>query len=267
MEEIYGAIVTYNPDIQNLEKNIKSIINQVNKLFVFDNNSKNKSEIKKLQQQYNFEVIYGEINEGLSKAYNNIIFPHINECNFFVTFDQDSFIPENAIDILLKIIKKDASIGAVGPVFARERGFSKLDGNTQFVEVIIQSCAVFRSEAIAKTGGFNEDYFIDSVDFEYCLRLLQKGYKVARYDGVCIQHELGEEKKILGIKYYSHNRLRNYYIARNHMDITRRFYKSFPAFVLKKNIFFILHFFKLLIFERDAEKIKYFLNGIKNKSL
>ena len=106
MEEIYGAIVTYNPDIQNLEKNIKSIINQVNKLFVFDNNSKNKSEIKKLQQQYNFEVIYGEINEGLSKAYNNIIFPHINECNFFVTFDQDSFIPENAIDILLKIIKK-----------------------------------------------------------------------------------------------------------------------------------------------------------------
>lgn len=267
MEEIYGIIVTYNPDIINLKANISSIMRQVDKLLIFDNNSRNKEEIRTLQKQLSFEAIYSDENVGLSKAYNAIIFPNINSCEFFVTFDQDTYISEKTIETLLNIIKGNVNLGVLGPVFTRDKEYISNGGKLHFVPVIIQSCAIFRTTAIAKTGGFNEDYFIDSVDFEYCLRMLQNGYTVAKYDGVCIRHELGNGKKFMGMNYYSHNKLRNYYIARNHVNLSKRFFKSFPSFILKKNIFFILHFLKLVIFERDVEKIRYFIKGIKNNKL
>ena len=267
MEKIYGAIVTYNPDISNLERNIFSIMKQVDRLIVFDNNSTNKADIKEIQNRFDFEAIYSDQNLGLGKAYNDIILTRLDLCAFFVTFDQDTYISEDTVDTLLHIIESNPQVGVMGPVFSRLENFVHNNGTIHFVDVIIQSCAVFRSAGITKTGGFNEGYFIDSLDFEYCLRLLQNGFKVAKYDGVCIQHELGVPKSFMGIKYYSHNNLRNYYIARNHMDITRRFYQTFSKFVMKKNFFLFLHFLQLIILERDSEKIKYFMKGLSNKPL
>ncbi len=267
MEKIFGVLVTYNPDLVNLKRNIESIISQVDRLILFDNNSVNKEAIRELQDSLGFEVIFSPKNVGLSKAYNDSIFPYLDQSEFFVTFDQDTLIPQNAIQSLLSLIEKDSTIGVIGPVFSREDAFVSTQGVVDYVPVIIQSCAIFRSSAIRRIGGFNEDYFIDSVDFEYCLRLLDNQYKVAIYNGVSIKHELGTPKKFFGIEYYAHNKLRNYYIARNHVDLSKNFFKRHPVFILKKNVSFLIHFCKLVIFEKDSEKVKYFLKGIKNQAL
>ena len=44
---INGGIVTYNPDIEKLKKNISRIAGQVCKLVIADNGSKNIEDIKK----------------------------------------------------------------------------------------------------------------------------------------------------------------------------------------------------------------------------
>lgn len=267
MLKIFGIIVTYNPDTFILENNIRSIIHQVDELFVFDNGSNNVEAIKEIEKRFDFQAVYSKENVGLGKAYNTIINKNISRFEYFVTFDQDTFILQNTIHTLLIIINANKEIGVLGPLFSRDNASVSNEGNLLYKNSVIQSCAVFRSKVALNVGDFNEDYFIDSVDFEYCLRIIQNGYKVAMFDGVTIQHDLGEQKKSFGISYFSHNKLRNYYIARNHMDISKKYFTAFPYFILKKNIFFILHISKVIFLERDTEKIRYIIKGIKNKPL
>lgn len=55
---INGGIVTYNPDIEKLKKNISRIAGQVCKLVIADNGSKNIEDIKRLAAAFeNVSVI------------------------------------------------------------------------------------------------------------------------------------------------------------------------------------------------------------------
>jgi len=265
--KVVAIMVTYHPNISVLEKNIQCILPQVDAFFLFDNGSTNVDQIKEIQQRNNFNAIFNSENVGLGKAYNEILDRTFHLYEYFVTFDQDTSILPESIRTLTDLLNNNPTIGVVGPVFSRESSSVNSKGNIILKHAIIQSCAVFRSEAAIKTGRFNESYFIDSVDFEYCLRMIITGYKVALFDGVKVKHDIGVEKKSFGIKYYSHNKIRNYYIARNHMEITKNYLSLFPAFVIKKNIFFILHVGKVLFLERDREKLRYLWKGIKNDSL
>jgi rhamnosyltransferase len=110
-------------------------------------------------------------------------------------------------------------------------------------------------------GGFNEKYFIDSVDFEFCLRVKKKGYRVLMSNTDYIKHELGVRKNMSFFSIITHSSIRNFYIARNHVDLSLRYFRYFPIFIVKKNIFFVLHFFKLLLFERNVKSIGYFISG------
>ena len=48
MDRIFGMIITYNPDLDQLKKNLLSVKEQVDKLMLFDNASYNYSEIENL---------------------------------------------------------------------------------------------------------------------------------------------------------------------------------------------------------------------------
>ncbi|WP_375604955.1 glycosyltransferase [Flavobacterium davisii] len=263
-DKILGIIVTYNPLISELERNIENILDQVSKLYIFDNNSKNFSEIKDLNKG-RFHIIASNENVGLGKAYNIILEIEKNHFESFVTFDQDTLIPNKAIKHLHELLFKFPQIGVIGPLFSRDTNSFNQAGIIEYKDALIQSCALFKMEIYKILGGFNEDYFIDSVDFEYCLRILEKKYLIAICNDIVIKHDLGELKSKFGIKFYSHSANRNYYIARNHVDISKRFFKKFPLFILKKNVFFLIHFLKLLFLESNRGKISSFLKGFFNR--
>lgn len=265
--KILAIIVTYNPSVELLEKNINSILPQVDALFLFDNGSVNAQEIHEIQKRKHFKGVYNEENVGLGRAYNSILFGNLDQYDYFVTFDQDTSILPQTIDTLVNILEEHHNIGVIGPVFSRDTSVVNKKGDLVLKSAVIQSCAIFRSSVAREVGCFNEDYFIDSVDFEYCLRIRKKGFKVALFNGVQIQHNLGERKRSLGFNFFSHNKIRNYYIARNHMKITKQYFRDFPAFVIKKNIFFFLHITKVVFLERNRDKIQYLWKGITNQSL
>ncbi|WP_270089163.1 glycosyltransferase [Sphingobacterium sp. SYP-B4668] len=266
MREIFGILVTYNSDIQKLERNIESILDQVDKVVIFDNGSGNREDIAKSDIIGRCEVYYSDKNIGLGGAYNYWLNKYCQNYSYFVTFDQDTWIPSNTLVLLQSILDSNRNIGIVGPSFSRSNSSTTEDGKVLDTYTIIQSCCLFRTELLQKVGGFNEDYFIDSVDFEYCLRVGKAGYRVVKYDGVTIEHSLGSAKRKFGINYYSHNCLRNYYIARNHRHISSTYFMDFPYFILKKNFFFVLHILKVLFLEMDMKKIKCLFKGLMNKS-
>jgi rhamnosyltransferase len=254
---IIGVIVTYNPLINDLEDNVTSILPQVDKLVIFDNASYNNHELLKFKAYSSVELILSSVNVGLGEAYNSVIRANKNVFEYLITFDQDTKIPSNLIENLLPLFKV-TNVGIVGPNFELRR---KSRQEFEKVDVLIQSATIFKMKLFDDVGFFNADYFIDSIDFEFCLRARISGYCILRANNVFISHQLGDSKSFFGIKYNSHNEVRNYFIARNHVNLTINYIKYFPGFIFKKNIFFIVHFLKLVLLERKFKKIKLFLIG------
>lgn len=254
---ILGVIVTYNPNLLDLVENVDSIKLQVDKLVLFDNASINHDELRNVLSKESIEILKSDINVGLGAAYNKVVDLYSGNYDFLITFDQDTKIPQNLVANLMKLYC-NSDVGVVGPNFEMKKfGFSSY----RDVHVLIQSACIFRMSLFNEIGGFNEKYFIDSVDFEFCLRVKKKGYRVLMSNKDYIKHELGVKKNISFFSIITHSHTRNFYIARNHVDLTLRYFRYFPFFIIKKNIFFVLHFFKLLVFERNVKSINYFING------
>jgi rhamnosyltransferase len=260
---ILSIVVTFNPDLRYLNRNLIAILNQSDKVIVFDNSSNNVVELRELCNSINVELITNSSNIGLGAAYNYVLRNVFVDFDYFVTFDQDTLVGDNTISELMRLFAASAKVGVVGPSFVKRH----LELNSEFsvVNSLIQSCSIFSKDVFEKTGFFNEKLFIDSVDFEYCLRCQLEGYMIIRSNRVYIDHELGVSREKYGITYTQHSALRNYYIARNHRYLTTKFFKKFPFFILKKNILFAVHFFNLFFLDQDLEKIKALLKGLKEK--
>ena len=257
-----GVIVTYNPNIIDLKKNLIAIQSQLDKLVLYDNASENISEINTLCTEINIICIKSDRNIGLGAAYNFVINMYRSDFDYLITFDQDTFLKSDTIEKLLELFKVDVNVGIVGPSFSKREKFYKREYSQ--VDYLIQSCCIFSKEVIAKVGFFNEKLFIDSVDFEYCLRALISKFKIFKSNTVFIDHNLGVLKKRFGLSYIQHNVLRNYYISRNHKYLTIKYLKVFPYFIIRKNLFFIIHIFKLLFLDQDLKKIQSIVKGLRD---
>lgn len=113
-------------------------------------------------------------------------------------------------------------------------------------------------------GLYDEGLFIDSVDFDFVLRVKKK-FRVLRINEPLICHELGTPFSRFGIESSNHNIVRRYYMARNHIIICKRYWKIFPTWIFKKNVFFLIAILKMLIVEENAkEKFISTIRGIRD---
>lgn len=89
-----------------------------------------------------------------------------------------------------------------------------------FVDAVISSGSLVRREAAEEVGLPRGDFFIDFVDFEYCLRLQRYGYKIAMVRDSHLDHEIGDPRTV---KVFGHSKSwpvqppwREYYFSRNY---------------------------------------------------
>lgn len=208
-------------------------------------------------------------------------------------FDQDSRIPDNFITDMLefKRDKADPSTVIIAPNFidtniGTEARFSVLkkwrwhnvscsDGIAPlFVSFAITSGTLLDAKLHKKLGPFRDDYFIDHVDSEYCLRSISKGLKVRINCNVRLSHQIGERciKRLVGltIKPNNHNHIRRYYIFRNGARLSFEYGSRFPS-IITLNIARMIHeILSVLFFEENKpHKMrsigKGILHGITNK--
>lgn len=116
MENILACIVTYNPSIDILKKNIENILIQTNNVVIIDNNSNNKVELFELinninarYHAYRIELIQNDDNNGIAQALNQgLSYSKANNYEWILTLDQDSICDKNMIKVMknycLKII-------------------------------------------------------------------------------------------------------------------------------------------------------------------
>ncbi|MGH7307983.1 MAG: glycosyltransferase family 2 protein [Candidatus Rokuibacteriota bacterium] len=79
----------------------------------------------------------------------------------------------------------------------------------------VTSCAMaVRPDAFRTVGGFDEDYFVYHEDVDFCLRLVQRGYRVRYEPAAVARHKVPPGKR------RAPERL--YYLARNKLLLLRR---------------------------------------------
>lgn len=282
LDSIAIVIVSFNPTSNIIE--LVNIFDSSIPIIIIDNNSTGESTIYiyKLKEKLNVDVILNDSNLGIAKALNQGVELSIQKNKkWTLLFDQDS-LPNMEI---LKSIQncyqffndkeKIALIGVNYDTNASRFVKKQVLLKNKFIEIdaIITSGSILNNKIYSEIGPFIDDFFIDCVDLEYCLRIIDRGYKTYFCTEVGFNHKIGDlkTKTILGIniKSTNHSILRRYYMARNNIIISKQYIFKNPLWVIKKNILYSLSLLQIILVDDDKiaklkSSLKGILNGIKN---
>lgn len=229
--KILAGIVLFNPDMGRLKENIDSVYEQVDRVVLVDNSSKNREDIIRLAEKYaGCELLLNEDNLGVAKALNQIFeYAHVNEYDWFLTLDQDSVCKEGLLEHYGRYCQTQRVGIMTCQIADRNFGFDSrtADGEYEEVKFCITSGAFMKTSACVACGGFDEKMFIDNVDGDICINMREHGYRIIKIPFNGLLHEVGhgERKKLLRKAYYvyHHPVMRHYYIARNKVYAARKY--------------------------------------------
>lgn len=254
--KITSIIVTYNPNLVLFEKALISHLNNdIKELVIVDNGSRNANEIVSMLDKLvstntyldkNHKCFLLDNNKGIAYAQNvGIKYSKKIKSSHIILFDQDSFLPANLVKTLYEeeseLLKKGEKIAAIGPVY-RDTNTNKyyklplykgllvkkispqnLEKNTFKVSIIIASGTLIRIKVLDHVGLMKEDFFIDLVDIEWCLRVSDMGYNIYATKSVEMYHTIGDSRIVsLGREISIHSPLRKYYSYRNKILLIRQ---------------------------------------------
>lgn len=265
---VCAVIVSYNDPICLFET-IQAICNQVDKILVIDNGSSqdNLDKIKKnLPRIQSIEFFPLEKNMGIGYALNVGLKKSMQYgYQWLLTLDQDSIAKKNMVEKLYEYAKKNKKSAVVFPSLNNEppKHRNKIEHKTY----AITSGNLINTEIFHALGGFNEDYFIDGVDFDFCLRVVNSGFLITKINEAVMIHRLGEKKAVnfFGVRflYTEHSPLRRYYIFRNHLYLTRDYFFKNTLFVAKKNLVILIYIVQIILFDaRRIENINMIKRGV-----
>jgi len=234
---IDGAVVLYNPDISVVD-NIKSYIDGLRRVYVIDNSvESNLSVINGVNAIEKCVYIKNQTNLGIAQALNQAAKLAIaNGAKWLLTMDQDSkFAPGDILQLTDFAIQQDDKLtGIVSPFHQTNVSVEPVT----LVDVVLTTMTsgnIISLFAYQHINGFDERYFIDAVDWDYCLRLNMHGFKVLRLNTVHLAHHLGNATKHqspLGnqITALNYNEIRRYYITRNKLMLIYNYWRRYPNF-------------------------------------
>ncbi|MDR7654222.1 glycosyltransferase family 2 protein [Acinetobacter junii] len=285
MTNIYSVIITFNPNVNSVLKLIESLSFQNVKVIIVDNDSRNKNELKNISLA---SVIFLENNFGIAKAQNVGIEQAIqNSADFILFFDQDSSIPESYVSDLMSdymdLETRKEKIGAIGPRFIDDRhnfyyktinlsksGFRhKIDvskiSQPIHSSLLISSGSLISVKTLKEVGMMRENYFIDYVDTEWCIRAEALGFKNFMSAKAIMRHTIGD--KMIQLVFFNvpvHSPFRRYYRVRNAIYMLREPHVPFLLF-FREMIFNFIHQMILVCFEKKKmEYLRSYFNGIRD---
>lgn len=267
------AVITYNPEIDLLQKNLKALLGKFESVLIVDNNSENIDQIEKLIKANGLKVDLEKLSDNLGIAYaQNVGLKKAaqEKMKWLLTMDQDSVIPENLTVEYQKVIDKYNNIGLIG---WNQRPSDQGKDIVRQDWFILSSGCLMSVEALQKCKGFDEKLFIDHVDTEANMKIRTLGYKTLTTSTVKLSHQLGTKttnKTIRGNPYITHSPVRIYYNVRNSIVLFKRYFWKLPAWTMIAIINNIRESIYLLLYQPNKLKnfallMRAWFDGIFNR--
>lgn len=278
--KIAATVIVYYPDGRLLQ-NMQSYINAVEKLYIVDNSEKPIPELfKSIDKFQNVVYLHDGENKGIALRLNQVSNMAIKDgFGWLLTMDQDSLFENETVRDYLHCIanyQQKEKVSIFGINFLQKA--NKKDNCTAIqVNHLITSGSVLNLQLFGNVGGFDENLFIDEVDFEYCLRSTLKGFRIIQFTNIFLQHNLGTTSAYRSFKSGKmtprslHSPIRIYYMTRNFLYVQSKYKKLFSAEIKTRKIFLFNRLKNNLIYNTQRfEILKYIIKGFeayKNKQM
>jgi rhamnosyltransferase len=257
---VAAVVVTYFPDT-GVSQRLESLLTQVGRLVVVDNGSDDNSLrwTERFAGRAGVTIVRNSANLGIAAALNQGLGLLASEGYRWVfTSDQDSTVIEGCISALLATVDTDANPAGIALVGAHRLDDGVGDARHRWlrpkklpfcfervtcerigpegVTLVITSGTLTSTAAFKELGPLREEFFIDMVDFEYCLRARRAGYRILVSCRAHIRHRVGAKRtaRVAGVALSptSHGPLRRYYLFRNAMRVIGAYGGSFPHWLI-----------------------------------
>lgn len=263
---ILAGIVTFNPDPSRLKENLESIYQQVDSVIIVDNGSQNIEQISQIIENLeNSTLISLNKNYGIARALNEIgDYSVKNRYDYFLTLDQDSVVKEG----LINEYRKYFFLPKIGILNCQRQDRNKKvqEEKLKLIEkqFVITSGSLMPTALFASLVRYDEFLFIDEVDFDMCIQIRNKGYKIYVIPFIGLLHELGKitYHHFFGIRtaVLNHSAFRKYYIQRNSIVLRKKWgRRETKGYYLAD----FQRFVKTILYEDDKiNKVKKQVRGI-----
>jgi rhamnosyltransferase len=230
--KVAAVVVCYLPDERELRANLAALEPQVDWVILVNNGP------RKIKSELVTEEIYFGENLGVATAQNAGIKKAMAlNADAVLLLDQDSRLYDGAVTRLQTAVASDSTLAAVGLVY-RERhtnrvgsffkvrwwgqqkfsGAELAPGEVQAVDFLIASGSLIPVSKLIDIGLMREDFFIDYIDTEWCIRAVKRGHQLAAIGGEMMSHALGDDSEMaLGMRRYPPDR--QYYFFRNGISL------------------------------------------------
>lgn len=273
-----SALVTiYNPE-DVVARNVRTISNQVDRLFLCDNSPCQHSEM--FSDIQNAIYIFNNGNFALSRAFNvvlkNLKYEWTDE-DYVIFFDQDSAIHEGHIAGLVQeyesLTTLGYKIGGIGPIYfnlntkqiAIPRVKKQISENNYIVSSIITSSLLCKYGSLREVDFWNEEIFLDLADWDLCWRMMTKGRVCIKTKAVVLNHALGFGTKRIGmIKLGRTAPIREYYQTRNYLFLLHQKYTPIKyklKFIRNLTVRPYLHY---MFLDEGEKRMKYVRDGFRD---
>lgn len=261
---IAAIIVTFNPDVNLLSRLCHSLVTSGAKPIILDNSETATLRADDLSSGCTL-IALGH-NTGIAYAQNvGVRAATCMGAQLILFFDQDSVIDASYVSTMAAGVDPstaavygpvsiDAAHGFEYPSYRLNRFglpaavFSEAESRIYPVDLIISSGSLVSAVTFALAGLMDEDFFIDYVDLEWCLRCRAHGIPIYVNQNVVMKHSVGLRSIKLGpVTTFIHSPARTYYKMRNPFLLLRK--KEIRCFYAVKEIISALahHLVQLVI--------------------
>ena len=258
-------VVTHHPDA-GFPRRLSRITPQVGATVVVDNTANDTGPVLGDLTPPAVTVIRNGRNLGIARALNlGVARALALGCAWALLLDQDTEVDADMVAALLAAQAACPDPGRTAIVGSRFRDTHgrpdealRLEAQGalwQEVESAITSGSLLSLRAYAAIGPFRDDFFIDYVDAEYCLRARAAGYRVIETRRPLMSHTVGapSRHRLMRREKWTtnHSADRRYYIARNNTVLLREYGIARGSWRMKSVVRCLRLCKRIAFFERD----------------
>ena len=236
--DVCAIAVTYHPDSE-FPARIERVLRQVGALVIVDNGS-TAAETQMLHtcaEHPAVTLVLNRANLGVAAALNiGIEHAVAGGYSWVLLLDQDSTVDD---DMVQELLATQAAFPHRGKLAVIGAGFADVNKTSppadqaahaepwEEVKQVITSGSLLPLASHAAVGPFRDEFFIDYVDLDYCLRARAQGFHDIKTRKPLMSHAIGaySQHRWLWKKKWTtnHSPDRRYYIARNDTVMLREY--------------------------------------------